>query len=134
MPSLVEIARTYLDTPFHHQARLKGVGIDCIGLLVCAAREAGFALHDFTDYARDPDPKQLLARLAEQLDRIEVADSVPGDVLCFWVTAWNVPQHVGFKTEHGIIHTYANIGRVVEHSYSAAWRTHTHSAWRLRAA
>lgn len=134
MLSVVEIARTYLGTPFHHQARLKGVGIDCIGLMVCVAQDAGLLIQDVKDYPREPDGKTLIKHLSAQLDRIEVADSVPGDILCFWVSAPHLPQHVGFKTEHGIIHTYANIGRVVEHNYSAAWRTHTHSAWRLRAA
>lgn len=29
----VEIARTWLGTPYQHQAALKGVGVDCVGLI-----------------------------------------------------------------------------------------------------
>lgn len=29
----VELARTWLDTPYLHQACLKGVGVDCVGLI-----------------------------------------------------------------------------------------------------
>lgn len=29
----VQIARTWLGTPYHHQACLKGVGVDCLGLM-----------------------------------------------------------------------------------------------------
>jgi cell wall-associated NlpC family hydrolase len=32
-PDIVEEARSWLGTPYHHQAALKGVGCDCIGLL-----------------------------------------------------------------------------------------------------
>ncbi|MEI6730625.1 MAG: hydrolase, partial [Pseudomonadota bacterium] len=38
---VVEIAKTYLGTPYHHTGMLKGVGVDCLTLLVCAFKEAG---------------------------------------------------------------------------------------------
>jgi len=31
---IVNEVRTWLDTPFQHQGRLKGVACDCIGLIV----------------------------------------------------------------------------------------------------
>lgn len=35
---VVESARKWLGTPYHHQASLTGVGCDCIGLIrVCSA-------------------------------------------------------------------------------------------------
>ena len=34
---LIEVARGYVGTPFHHAGRLPGVGLDCIGVPVCAA-------------------------------------------------------------------------------------------------
>ncbi len=37
----VDAALSYLDTPYHHAARIKGVGIDCATLLVMAGYEAG---------------------------------------------------------------------------------------------
>ena len=29
----VELARTWIGTPYHHQASVKGVGVDCVGLI-----------------------------------------------------------------------------------------------------
>lgn len=29
----VELARTWIGTPYHHQACLKGIGVDCVGLI-----------------------------------------------------------------------------------------------------
>ena len=36
---VVREAKTWLGTPFHHQGRLKGVGVDCAGVIVCVAKE-----------------------------------------------------------------------------------------------
>jgi cell wall-associated NlpC family hydrolase len=38
---VVEVARTWLRTPYHHQGRVKGVGVDCATLLAEVACEAG---------------------------------------------------------------------------------------------
>ena len=34
---VVAEARRWLGTPWRHQARLRGVGVDCGGLVVCVA-------------------------------------------------------------------------------------------------
>jgi cell wall-associated NlpC family hydrolase len=36
---IVTQARGWIGTPFHHQARLKGIGCDCLGLCVGVALE-----------------------------------------------------------------------------------------------
>lgn len=38
---VVAAARTWLGTPYHHAATLKGVGVDCATLLVACFQEAG---------------------------------------------------------------------------------------------
>ncbi len=38
---IVSQARTWLRTPFHHQAWLKGKGCDCLGLIVGVVDELG---------------------------------------------------------------------------------------------
>lgn len=37
----VDAALSYCGTPYHHEARIKGVGIDCATMLVMAGHEAG---------------------------------------------------------------------------------------------
>ena len=49
---IVATAREYLLTPFHHQGRKKGVGIDCVGLIACVGHELGILDYDCTDYSR----------------------------------------------------------------------------------
>ena len=123
MNKVVEKAREYVGTPFHHQGRQKGVGIDCIGLIVCVAKELGIKsrtdpnAQDVVDYGRVPDGKLLFWHLNEHLLPVEQAAMQPGDIVC--VAFDKHPQHVGIVGDyrHGglsIIHAASKHGEVVE--------------------
>jgi NlpC/P60 family putative phage cell wall peptidase len=43
--AVVEEARTWIGTPFHHAARVKGAGVDCLMLLAEVYERAGVARH-----------------------------------------------------------------------------------------
>jgi len=115
----VEAARGYLGTPFHHQARVRGVGVDCVGLVICVARELGIIAPqwDVTGYARQPDGSQLMHHLSDQLLPVTRAEMRPGDVVC--VAFARHPQHVGVVGDyvHGglsLIHADGQRGQVLE--------------------
>lgn len=97
---VVEFARTWLDTPFHHQARLKSVGVDCIGLVIGVAQEAGLVEADFdvTGYPRVPDGVSLMATAALYMDQIEREAMQPGDVVV--VSFDRDPQHFGILGDY----------------------------------
>jgi len=129
--ALIACAREYIGTPFHHQGRARGVGIDCVGLVVCAARDSGLAVNDRTDYQRDPDGVTLVGMIAEQLDPVPLADRRAGDVLAFWVVSPGMPQHIGICTGETMIH--APVGRrVYEHRLTTPMLGKLHSVWRFR--
>lgn len=116
---IVQTAREYLGTPYHHQGRVKGHGIDCVGLIVCVARECGRIdpSVEVTGYSRIPDGKSLMRHLHAHLDPIEKTDMQPGDVICVAFDKW--PQHVGIVGNywHGglsIIHADNQRGSVIE--------------------
>lgn len=126
---IVEAARRCIDTPYHHQARKPGVGLDCVGLVVCTGQAVGAlgAGFDVRGYSRVPDGFSLMHHLDEQLDAIERADMRPGDVVC--VAFDGYPQHIGVLGDyaHGglsIIHASSSAGRVIETRllFSAAMR------------
>lgn len=49
---VVEIAQSWLSTPYHHRAMIKGVGVDCATLLVACCQEAGLlAAIELPDYS-----------------------------------------------------------------------------------
>lgn len=117
---VVKIARTYLDTPFLHQGRLKGAGIDCIGLVVCVGRELGFTPIDCTTYKRRSTDDQMLHYFDAQL--IESKTLCPGCVIAFKIGTRN--KHAGILTEDGIIHAVCQPngeGKVSEHPLGNRW-------------
>jgi NlpC/P60 family putative phage cell wall peptidase len=116
---IIEAARSWIGTPWHHQARLKGVGVDCVGLIVGVCQEMGISVQDTTDYRRFPDGVTLAKELERQL--VKTAEPLPGDVLLFRVT--RLPQHVAFCSPLGMIHAHQGSKNVVETAISPAWRT-----------
>jgi len=119
---IIEEARTYLGTPFHHQGRLKGVGVDCIGLLTGVAQGLNITHHDLTGYSRHPDGVTLLREL-NKAGLVPIEEAKPGDVLVFWMTRPYLPCHAGILTEQDtVIHTWTTIGFVTEHPFDDAWR------------
>jgi len=118
--TMIDAARACIGTPFHHQGRVPGVGLDCIGLVVAALKAAGVSVRDRTDYARRPDGKSLVAAL-EDHGAVRADTIRAGDVLVFRYD--RQPQHVALATSDvTMIHSFAPSGNVVETSLGAYWK------------
>lgn len=114
-------ARTWLGSPYHHQGRLKGVGVDCIGLLVGVASELGLDVRNVpTNYSRSPDSDRLFREIATSGHLEETSDPKPGDVV--FMKVYGQPTHFGLLTDAGFIHADATFG-VVEVPLDARWRS-----------
>lgn len=113
---IVAAARSYLGTRYHHQGRNRA-GIDCAGLIVCVARDLGVEVGDVAGYARTPDGDSL--RRAVEGQAVRVATAQPGDILLMRFDG--DPQHLAIMTDYGMIHSYAQARRVVEHRVDAEW-------------
>lgn len=136
---IVAEARRWLDTPYHHQASLIGVGCDCVGLIrgvgfaceVLPPREAEWKL--FNAYGRLPSPRRMADGMRTFLVPIETGQQQPGDIA--WL-AWrtDLPMHLAIlaSNQRGltIIHSYSDVGRVVEHGLSQQWADRIVSWWR----
>lgn len=127
---IVDAARGWLGTRWQHQASVKRVGADCVGLIGGVALELGIegadrwrddpALHC---YGREPDPKMLLAAVSNYLDPVERVDMQPGDVLLCRFAA--EPQHFAIMSGADpdmMIHAYAQARKVCENSIDTTWR------------
>lgn len=96
---IVAEARTWIGTPFHHGACLKGVGVDCIHLAIGACRVIGAIPEEYAapSYTMTPD-----GRLREHCDRnmVSVPQQAmrPGDVCLFAIDL--DPQHVGIVGDY----------------------------------
>ena len=58
---VVAAARAHIGTPWQHQGRLRGVALDCAGLVIMVARDLGIVEPDFDirGYGRAPDGTML---------------------------------------------------------------------------
>lgn len=129
---IVAAAKAAIGTPFRHQGRTLGRGLDCAGLAIHCAQQAGIATYDENDYPRQPGGGRLEAAFDQQpaLVRIPVSEMAPGDVLL--MTFEGQPQHVAIVGDNGmIIHAYEPIGRVVEHGLNKFWRARIVRAYRF---
>jgi NlpC/P60 family putative phage cell wall peptidase len=133
---VVSIARSWIGTPYIHQASLKGVGCDCLGLLRGVWREL---------YRNEPEmPPPYSADWAEASGRETMADAAgrhmqPIDIESF--TAGNVilfRWREGLPAKHCAI---ATSGETMVHAHDGAavaevaigrwWRRHLVFAFRF---
>ena len=125
--TLDHAARIYLGVTFRHQGRNPATGIDCIGLLVCAATDLGLALADFdsTAYGRDPAHGILEGHLIAACGpALPVSAMQAGDIAA--IDYKGATRHVGVVGTHpdggfSLIHTNAAVGHVTEARMDAKW-------------
>jgi NlpC/P60 family putative phage cell wall peptidase len=132
---IVAEARAWIGTRYQHQACLKGVATDCIGLIAGVARElelpeaaAYLATPEFRHYGRLPDPKMLLRACAQFLERKETPE--PGDVLLMSFTG--EPSHFAIFTGDSIIHAWTQRRKVCEHTLDDTWLARIVGVYGLR--
>ena len=128
--TFIAAARACLGTPFRHQGRIPGRGLDCVGVVVHAARAAGFDLIDNTRYGRSPCRNMLQAALDAQPALCHVTDRQPGDILLMRFAG--EPQHLAVLTDDNtIVHAYASIEKVCEQRLAQVWAARIVRAYRL---
>lgn len=126
---VVAEARAWIGTPYHHQARVRGVGVDCAGLVIGVARALGIVPPemDVCGYSRRPDGTSLLAHCDCWMARVPLDALQPGDVIVIRVEA--DPQHMAIVGDylHGglsMIHSLDRQGKgsVIEHRLDERFR------------
>jgi NlpC/P60 family putative phage cell wall peptidase len=125
---IVRHARELIGVPFRHQG-YNEFGTDCAGLVRWTYAKLGLGEPEVPAYERSPDGETLLATVRRYGQEIEIGEASIGDVLIFRFA--KLPQHLGIVTEHGMIHSYWTIGRVVEHGLDQKWRNRICAAFRF---
>ncbi|MDS9466012.1 peptidase [Paracoccus sp. MBLB3053] len=125
---IVESARSWIGTPYVHQASCKGAGTDCLGLVRGIWRELfgtepAMLPHYTADWGELGGDELLLnaARTFLWSSPVEAA----GDVLVFRMKVGCVAKHMGIVAAAGpepsFVHAYERHG-VVESPLSGPWR------------
>jgi cell wall-associated NlpC family hydrolase len=113
---VVQEAMTWLHTPYHHAARIKGAGVDCGMFLAEVYEQTGVMPHVVPDeYPPDwhmhQDGERYLGLVAAHAHQVEVG--LPGDIVLY---------RFGRCVSHGaivivwpqIIHAYIRLGVVLD--------------------
>lgn len=128
---IVAAARTLLGTPWVHQGRTPGVGIDCAGVIIHILRLNGID-YDVAGYAYEPNG-ELTAHADACMVRIPTNSFQPADVLVFRIK--RLPQHMAIATDRGMLHSYnrgaSTLSRVVETGLTDQWRSHIVAAYKF---
>jgi NlpC/P60 family putative phage cell wall peptidase len=129
---IVAKAREYLGTPYHDGARVKGIGVDCIGLVVCTFKELGVPVTDKLGHTKGDQIEALESLL--RLHCNEAGNEQPGDILLFRYRS--MYHHAAIASPEGMIHSYDSpaFRKVIEHPISPTWRVRLHGIYRYRGA
>lgn len=127
-PAVTE-ARLWVGTPYLHQASVRGVGCDCLGLLRGVWRTLYGAepeqVPPYTPDWSEPQGDEQLTRAALRHMPLAGAELCEGQVLLFRMRRGAVAKHLGLVSAAGaapaFIHAYSGHG-VVESPLSAPWR------------
>lgn len=95
---ILDAARGWIGTPFHHRASIKGVGTDCLGLVRGVWRELyGGEPEPLPDYAPDwagaTGRETMLEAARRHLTPVDTPQ--PGDVLLFRLRPHGPAAHAG---------------------------------------
>jgi NlpC/P60 family putative phage cell wall peptidase len=139
---IVAVARGWIGTPYQHQASLRGVGCDCLGLLRGVWRELyGDEPEAVPAYAADwgaadrgaSGGETLRDGLARHLGAVPLAAMQAGDIALFRMAARAPARHCGIvATRSGaltLIHA-RQTKAVREEPFSPFWRARL--AWVFR--
>jgi NlpC/P60 family putative phage cell wall peptidase len=122
-------ARTWLGTPYRHQASLKGAGADCLGLLRGVWRalygEEPLQIAPYTADWSEASGREELLEAAGRLLKPAGPDLAAGDILVFRMRSQSVAKHLGIVLQGGafprFIHAYSGHG-VVDVALTAPWQ------------
>lgn len=125
--AVVAAARTWIGTPYHHQASAKGIGADCLGLVRGVWRDLyGEEAETAPGYSRDwgevNATETLIEAALRHMSSCAIEEAKPGDVLIFRMKHGAIAKHAGIlATPTTMVHAVED-RRAAEVPLSAYWR------------
>ena len=124
--TVVRAVRGWIGTPYHHQASVKGIGTDCLGLVRGVWREIhGCEAELPPAYSRDWSEaggrETMIEAARRHLVEIEPDAAGPGDVLLFRLRPGAVAKHAGVVVSAATM-IHAMEGRPVAEVPLGPWR------------
>lgn len=134
--TIVAETRSWIGTPYRHQASLKGVGCDCLGLVRGVWRAVYGAEPERTpayspDWAEAAKIESLAAAASRHFPAVALTDFAPGDLLLFRWRAGFVAKHAAIVTAPDcMVHAHDGAA-VTEVAITSWWRRRLAYAFRF---
>jgi NlpC/P60 family putative phage cell wall peptidase len=131
---IVAMARRWLGTPYHHQASLRAVGCDCLGLVRGVWRDLYGDEPELTPpyspyWAQQGGGETLALAAGRHLQPVDPGAVQPGDVLLFrWRTHLPAAHCAILSEPDRILHAHDGAA-VSEVAFTGWWRRHLSHAF-----
>lgn len=133
--AVIDEAMTWIRTPYHHRAHIKGVGVDCAQILlevyaftgVCDRIDVGQYSHDWHMHHSD---ELYLRWITTQCDQVD--EPQPGDIALFRFGRCVSHSAIVVDWPGKLVHAYIKKGVVMSAADDAELRGRLHSFWSPR--
>jgi NlpC/P60 family putative phage cell wall peptidase len=134
--AIVDAARAWIGTPYHHQASLRGVGTDCLGLVRGVWRDIyGSEAETPPGYSRDwaeaGGRETMLEAASRHLENMALSEIEPGDVIIFRLRPGVVAKHAAIVASASTMIHAMEGAPVCEVALSNWWRRRIAAAFRF---
>lgn len=139
MIDIASIARSWIGTPFFPKMASKGVGADCVTMMLAIYQEAtllpaGIVFPQYTLAQGDHLAESTVLKWLQQTQWFTPAQEplAVGDLLTF--TIGKVVHHTGIVvSDFSFVHSIRGYGAIESLLRDSTWQSRFAGAWRLRA-
>lgn len=138
---VVAEARSWIGTPFLHQQSLKGVGVDCIGVILGVGRDLELLQISpdqwapYAGYSRQPNPRVMRRFMCQFLKESPTPRTQipPAGSIGWFGWRLDLPMHLGivaeFEGRATVVHSFEPAGACCENSIDETWLRLVESWW-----
>jgi cell wall-associated NlpC family hydrolase len=129
---LIEVARSWLNTPWQHNQKTKGIGVDCVNFLNAIANESGVIIEEIPEhYGRVATDNNIEEYLERNFKKKPTKDIEKNNIILYAFSGYK--NHVALATSNNtIIHANSRVGKVVEHNIDGVWLRCINSVWVIK--
>lgn len=136
LQAFIDEVLSWEGTRFHHMGRVKGAGVDCVGIAFKSAQAVGFQAEDMPFYPKTPINGMFEEHIRKQTDPVTDGIIRLGDLIMLQFKEVNQHQHLAIVTSIDpvvrITHAFLPARKVVTTDYDDYWKSCNPEVRRIR--